>query len=146
MSDWHHGAEAPQIPQPAGIGKSLVMGYYDGNTVAAMWHYAQHFALNDNAWTTTFGPSTPGALNLISGQSSGFDAFTNVVDSMGNLLHGTHEVKDGNGNYTEIGDGEPFSTCARTPASTILRCTAAISATCSTPRTSPGVRSWAGSI
>jgi len=95
-------------PPPVGIGKGLVMGYYDGNTVAAMWNYAQHFALNDNAWTTTFGPSTPGALNLISGQSSGFDAFTNVVDSMGNLLHSTHEVKDGNGNYTEIGDGEPY--------------------------------------
>jgi len=24
-----------------------VMGYYDGNTVTAMWHYAQHFAMSD---------------------------------------------------------------------------------------------------
>src|SRR5215469_7182250 len=45
--------------------KSTVMDYYDGNTVTAMWNYAQHFALNDNTFTTTFGPSSPGALNLI---------------------------------------------------------------------------------
>jgi phospholipase C len=102
-------------PPPTGIGRSLVMGYYDGNTVAAMWNYAQHFALNDNAWTTTFGPSTPGALNLISGQTSGFDAFINVVDSLGNLLHNTHEAKDGHGNYTEIGDGDPYlDVCSNT--------------------------------
>jgi phospholipase C len=102
-------------PPPTGIGKSLVMGYYDGNTVTGMWNYAQHFALNDNMWTTTFGPSTPGALNLIAGQSSGFDAFTNVVDGSGNLLHKTHEAKDGNGNYTEIGDGDPLlDACSNT--------------------------------
>jgi phospholipase C len=105
---------------PTGTGKSLVMGYYDGNTVTAMWNYAQHFALNDNAWTTTFGPSTPGALNLISGQTNGFDAFTNVVDGTGNLLHGTHEAKDGNGNFTEIGDGDPLlDVCANTTIDTI---------------------------
>jgi phospholipase C len=96
-------------PPPAGFGKNIVMGYYDGNTVTAFWNYAQHFSLNDNAWTTTFGPSTPGALNLISGQSNGFEAYQNVVDGSGNLLHSTHEVKDGNGNFTEIGDGEPLN-------------------------------------
>jgi phospholipase C len=121
------------------------MGYYDGNTVAAMWNYAQRFALNDNTWATTFGPSTPGALNLISGQTNGFDAFVNVVDGSGNLLHATHEAKDGNGNFTEIGDGELSMTCAPTRASTRSRCTAPISVTCSTPRRSPGARSWAGS-
>ena len=40
------------------------MGYFDGNTVTAMWQYAQHFAMSDNAYTDTYGPSTPGALNL----------------------------------------------------------------------------------
>src|ERR1700731_2566075 len=73
---------------PAGTGKSLVMGYYDGNTVTAFWNYSQHFAISDNSWTTTFGPSTPGALNLIAGQTAGFDSFVNVVDGSGNLLHG----------------------------------------------------------
>src|SRR5262249_20806277 len=48
-----------------------VMGYYDGNTVTALWNYAQHFAMNDNSFSTVFGPSTPGALNLIAGQTHG---------------------------------------------------------------------------
>jgi phospholipase C len=45
----------------------LVMDYYDGNTVTGLWNYAQHYAMSDNNYDTTFGPSTPGALNLISG-------------------------------------------------------------------------------
>jgi phospholipase C len=49
----------------------LVMGHYDGNTVAALWSYAQHFALNDNSFGTMFGPSTPGALNLFAAQTAG---------------------------------------------------------------------------
>src|SRR5262249_5529572 len=54
-----------------GLGKTVVMGYYDGNTVTAIWNYAQHFAISDNSYETTFGPSTPGAINLISGQTHG---------------------------------------------------------------------------
>jgi phospholipase C len=50
---------------------SDVMGYFDGNTVTALWNYAQHFAMSDNSFGTTFGPSTPGALNLVSGQTNG---------------------------------------------------------------------------
>ena len=37
-----------------------VMGYYDGNTVTALWNYAQHFAMSDNFYGSTFGPSVPG--------------------------------------------------------------------------------------
>ncbi len=51
--------------------KSLVMDYYDGNTVTGLWNYAQHFAMSDNSYGTTFGPSTPGAINLVSGQTHG---------------------------------------------------------------------------
>jgi phospholipase C len=40
--------------------KGLTMGYYDGNTVTALWSYAQHYALNDHSFGTTFGPSTVG--------------------------------------------------------------------------------------
>ena len=36
-----------------------------------MWHYAQHFAMSDNAYTDTYGPSTPGALEVVSGQTNG---------------------------------------------------------------------------
>ena len=46
------------------------MDYYDGNTVTGLWNYAQHFAMSDNFYDTEFGPSTPGALNLISGQTA----------------------------------------------------------------------------
>jgi len=57
---------APDIGKPG-----LVMDYYDGNTVTAYWNYAQYFAMSDNSFNTVFGPSTPGALNLISGQTHG---------------------------------------------------------------------------
>jgi phospholipase C len=50
---------------------NIVMGYYDGNTVTGLWNYAQHFAMSDNSYGSTFGPSTPGVLNLISGDTSG---------------------------------------------------------------------------
>jgi phospholipase C len=57
--------------QDYGFGTGIVMGYYDGNTTTALWHYAQHFAMNDNSFGTTFGPSSPGALNLVAGQTHG---------------------------------------------------------------------------
>jgi phospholipase C len=49
----------------------LVMDYYDGNTVTGLWNYAQHYALNDRSYSSVYGPSTPGALNLVSGQTHG---------------------------------------------------------------------------
>jgi phospholipase C len=57
---------------PNGEKGGQVMGYFDGNTVTALWNYAQHFAMSDNSYSTVFGPSTPGALNLVSGQTHGF--------------------------------------------------------------------------
>jgi phospholipase C len=54
----------------------LVMDYYDGNVVTGMWNYAQHYAMSDNSFGTVFGPSTPGAINLISGQTHGGHAVT----------------------------------------------------------------------
>lgn len=99
-------------PPPVGIGtKALVMGYYDGNTVTALWNYAQHFALNDNNYTTQFGPSTPGAINLISGQANGLAASLNVLNG-NTLLHNTHEAfgdaTQNPNNITVIGDGDPL--------------------------------------
>ena len=61
----------PKGCNDAGKGAGLVMSYYDGNTVTALWNYAQHFAMSDNFFSTNFGPSTLGALNLISGQTNG---------------------------------------------------------------------------
>jgi len=48
-----------------------VMGYFDGNTVTALWNYAQHFALSDNSYATMSGQSTRGALNLTAGDTFG---------------------------------------------------------------------------
>ena len=48
-----------------------VMGYFDGNTVTALWNYAQHFALSDNSFATMSGQSTRGALNLTAGDNYG---------------------------------------------------------------------------
>jgi phospholipase C len=106
------------LPPPAAVAtKGLAMGYYDGNTVTALWNYAQHYAMNDNSFGSQFGPSSPGAINLISGQANGFDHATNVQDGAGNLLHPTHEAfGDANhtsSNITMIGDADPeMDTCA----------------------------------
>jgi phospholipase C len=98
------GGTANGAPPPAGSPNifstsGLVMGYYDGNTVTALWNYAQRFAMSDNSYNTTFGPSTPGALNLISGQTNGVVA----------TLNGTGDETDGgNGSLTMISDADPI--------------------------------------
>ncbi|WP_405780689.1 phospholipase C [Streptomyces sp. NBC_00859] len=75
-----NGGKADQYVQNTDSGKcsgslfgepGLVMDYYDGNTVTGLWNYAQHYSLGDNAYSSNYGPSTPGALNLISGQTHG---------------------------------------------------------------------------
>jgi phospholipase C len=82
------------------------MGYYDGNTVTAMWNYAQHFAMSDNSYSTTFGPSTPGAMNLIAGQTHGAmlvpDLFGHVGSASGNVT-----AIDASGVGSVIGDPRP---------------------------------------
>jgi phospholipase C len=65
-----------------GNGPSKVMDYFDGNTVTALWNYAQNFAMSDNSYDTTFGPSTPGALNLVSGNTNGATP-ANLVTAFG---------------------------------------------------------------
>jgi phospholipase C len=69
-----------------GHGPGLVMGYYDGNTVTAFWNYAQYFGMSDNSFGTTFGPSTPGALNLIAGNTAGATLTSGSPD--GNIAGG----------------------------------------------------------
>jgi len=100
------------LPPPAAVAtKGLVMGYFDGNTVTALWNYAQHYAMNDNSYSSQFGPSSPGALNLVAGQANGFSHTTRVLDGSGNLLHPTHEAfgdaAHTPSNITMIGDADP---------------------------------------
>lgn len=62
--------ETPNVPGcDYGHGLGLIMSYYDGNTVTALWNYAQNFAMSDNFYGTTFGPSTTGHQNIVSGQT-----------------------------------------------------------------------------
>ncbi len=60
----------------------LVMDYFDGNTVTGLWNYAQNYAMSDNNFNTVFGPSTPGALNLVSGNSGGSYAVNPITGAV----------------------------------------------------------------
>jgi phospholipase C len=81
---------------------SDVMNYYDGNTVTGLWNYAQHFAMSDNSFGTTFGPSAPGALNLTSGDTGGVGLMINGADTDGDT------VPDGQGGHTLVSDAQPY--------------------------------------
>ena len=82
--------------------QSVVMDYYDGNTVTAMWNYAQHYAMSDNNFETTFGPSSPGATNLVSGNTGGIDTAHEVRSFASDV------VADGLGGQSLIGDANPY--------------------------------------
>ncbi len=79
--------------------KGQVMGYFDGNTVTALWNYAQHFAMSDNAYTDTYGPSTPGAIEVVAGQTNGVE----VIKGSDRY----YEIADGHGGYTLVNDVDP---------------------------------------
>lgn len=74
--------------------KGEVMGYYDGNTVTALWNYAQHFAMDDNAFTNTYGPSTPGALEVVSGNTDGVQLVASSKSSyyLKNTVNGQTDI------------------------------------------------------
>jgi len=109
-ADQNHDYTAEQLAFDAGVmdlfptdtssGGNEVMGYFDGNTVTGLWNYAQAFAMSDNSFSTTFGPSTPGVINLVSGQTNGVTA----------TLNGTSDETSGgsDGSLTVIGDPDPI--------------------------------------
>jgi phospholipase C len=90
--------------------KGQVMGYYDGNTVTAMWNYAQYYAMSDNAYTDTYGPSTPGALAAVSGQTNG------AVKVLGSS---SADLSDGQGGFTQIGDVDPANDVCSSTSTTV---------------------------
>jgi phospholipase C len=90
----------------------LSMDYYDGNTVTGLWNYAQQYALSDNSYDTGYGPSTPGALNLISGNTHGAQAVTSVTHAKTSDSYAVVDP-DKNGVGTVINDPDPaFDDCA----------------------------------
>ena len=96
------------FPRYASSGGNEVMGYFDGNTVTALWNYAQTFARSDNSYSTTFGPSTPSLMNLVSGQTNGVTT----------TLNGTaDEVSGGSdGSLTVVGDPDPIGDVCSNPS------------------------------
>jgi phospholipase C len=87
-------------------GQPIVMGYFDGNTVTALWNYAQNFSMSDNSFGTIFGPSTPGALNLVSGDTTGAIGTT---PSLAPIANGTI-----------FGDADPlYDDCSTTNGDTV---------------------------
>jgi len=95
------------FPLHASSGGNEVMGYFDGNTVTGLWNYAQSFAMSDNSYGTTFGPSTPGLLNLVSGQTNGVTA---TLNGTGNEVSGGSD-----GSLTVIGDPDPIGDVCSNP-------------------------------
>src|SRR6202167_982127 len=77
------------------------MGYYDGNTVTALWNYAQHFAMSDAFHGTNFGPSTLGAINLVSGMTGNVDMAHTADSATGSLARDVV-------NRVIVGDPDPY--------------------------------------
>ncbi len=80
----------------------MVMNYYDGNTVTGMWNYAKNFGLSDNFFASTFGPSAPGAVNLVSGNTGNVGLQINGAATDGDT------VADGQGGASLIEDAQPY--------------------------------------
>jgi len=95
------------FPVHTGYGTNETMGYYDGNTVTGLWNYAQYFAMSDNSYDTTFGPSSPGVINLTSGQTNGA---INIINGLGDEVSGGPD-----GSYTLIGDADPLNDVCSSP-------------------------------
>lgn len=95
------------FPTHTGYGTIEPMAYFDGNTVTAMWNYAQFFAMSDNSFGTTYGPSAPGVINLVSGQTNGA---VNIINGLGDEVSGGPD-----GSYTLIGDADPLNDVCSSP-------------------------------
>ena len=98
--------EGEACPPPSFNIPGLVMAYYDGNSVTALWNYAQNYSMSDNFYDTTFGPSAPGHINLVSGQTHG----VTTKFMPGGQPFPPHNVIDdaGNGQGTLINDSQPL--------------------------------------
>jgi phospholipase C len=98
-----------------GKGTGIVMSYYDGNTVTALWNYAQHYAMSDNSYGTNFGPSSVGAINLVSGNTCCATLLPFAADGVtpGNA---SGDIAGAQSFGALIGDARPgFDNCLTTP-------------------------------
>jgi phospholipase C len=101
---------APGTTTPCNTLTNVVMDYYDGNTVTGLWNYAQHYAMSDNSWETTFGPSAPGAINLVSGDTGGVDTTHEANSpSISTAASPNGDITpDGHGGFSLTSDAQPY--------------------------------------
>jgi len=105
-----------ETSNPAGCGAEycppgISMDYFDGNTVTGMWNYAQNYAMSDNDFDTAFGPSSPGAINVVSGNTSGgyaVDANDTATPGVKTTATGEVSALGSDGTGTIYGDIDPF--------------------------------------
>jgi phospholipase C len=115
------GGAMDQFPQTVGNGTGTtpeggkcvagdVMNYYDGNTVTALWNYAQRYSMSDNSFSSTFGPSSPGAINLVSGDTGDVDmSHTANSPSIATALKPNADLTpDGSGGFSLTSDAQPY--------------------------------------
>jgi phospholipase C len=101
------GTSTGQSPTGQPCQATDVLNYYDGNSVTALWNYAQHFAMSDNSFGTTFGPSSPGAINLVSGDTGGVDP-SKEIRVVTKDAPNADVVSAGDGTDTLTGDAQPY--------------------------------------
>src|SRR5690348_4462675 len=115
------GGKMDRFPQTVGNGTFTspegnkcvtgdVMNYYDGNSVTALWNYAQRLAMSDNSFSTTFGPSSPGAINLAAGDTGGVDmTHTANNPSVATAASPNADLTpDGTGGFSLTSDAQPY--------------------------------------
>ncbi len=93
---------------------SQVMDYYDGNTVTALWNYAQNYSLEDDSFGVTFGPSAPGAINVAAGDTGNVDT-SHESGGPGNPVTVSTSTSpdgditpDGKGGFSLTNDAQPY--------------------------------------
>ena len=88
----------------------IVMDYYDGNALPALWNYAQHFSMSDNSFGTTFGPSAPGAINVTSGNTGGVDTAheANNPSVASSTAPDADITPDGSNGFSLTSDAQPY--------------------------------------
>jgi phospholipase C len=89
----------------------ISLDYFDGNTVTGLWNYAQNYAMSDNDFDTAFGPSSPGAINVVSGNTAGgyaVDANSSSTPGVKTTAPGEVSALGSDGTGTIYGDIDPF--------------------------------------
>ena len=128
-----------QLPPSSTDSAAETMGYFDGTTVTGLWNLANHFAMSDDSYSSTFGPSTPGALNLVAGQTSNGASplATNITGynppavTSGPCTTNTSKTCSASGNITNhntvVGDPDPLGDDCANPGRTQAQFTSSAS-------------------